>query len=377
MRRTSIFVLSLALAGNAFAQNGFTVDGFDQFLAKISHSGDREAARQIAEAALSERAGSTDLARWQAELKGEKARRALTAVVDASEFMPPPASAVADAPAPAHAEQVGILDRTMAYVRDTLPRLPNFLAIRTTTHYDITTRKQLDAQIQLQEVYELNNSRPKVEPLGAMYGQELFFMGVWQSVVTYRDGAEVLDLQGASHRREPPLGLETKGEFGPILATVFGDAVHGAIIWSRWERGANGLLAVFHYDVPKSVSHYMVLDEESGSGESPAYHGELAIEPGTGAIYRISLTAAGSESSVSRESDIFLEYGQVEIGGKTYVCPLHGVAYSQANLMDRMGKLLPDAEQDKYGPRYLNDITFTQYHLFRPEVRILTDNPAQ
>jgi hypothetical protein len=130
---------------------------------------------------------------------------------------------------------------------------------------------------------------------------------------------------------------------------------------------------VFNYDVPQSASHYAVENVENGTADLPAYHGELAIDPVTGAIYRITLTAEGSESSAARESNIALEYGPVEIGGTTYICPLHGVAYTQPRLLDAKGSPLSGQEED--GPHYLNDATFTQYHLFRSEVKILSGEP--
>jgi hypothetical protein len=373
MRKIPVALLLLAFSGSAFAQDTLSVDQFDTYLTRIQHLRDNEAAVLIARVTLKERASASDQARWQAEFKGEKARRALTAVEDIAEFLAPPSSALGDAPTPTVAAQAEILKRTVSYIEQSLPRLPNLIAVRTTTRFDITTRKQLYEQEETSRLYQLNNWKPKYETLGAMSGQTLFFGGDWQFVVTYRDGEEVSQSQIGGHGHPPPLGLETKGEFGPILTTVFGDALQGSIKWSHWEQGANGQLAVFDYDVPKSASHYAVENVVSGSADLPAYHGELAIHPGTGAIYRITLTAQGSESSAARESNIALEYGPVEIGGTTYICPLHGVAYTQPRVLDTQGNSPPGQEKD--GPRYLNDATFTQYHLFRSEVRILTNDP--
>jgi hypothetical protein len=373
MRRITVILLLLASSGSAFAQNTFSVDQFEAYLARIQRSRDNEAAGLIAGVTLKERASASDLARWRDEFKGEKARRALTAVEDISEFIAPPSSALVDAPTPTAAAKEEILNRTVSYIKQTLPRLPNLLAVRTTTRFDITKRKQLLDQEEASRLYLLNSWEPKYEALGAMNGRTLYFGGEWQFVVTYRDGAEVSQSEIGGHHHPPPLGLETKGEFGPILTTVFGDAMKGSITWNHWEQGSNGLLAVFNYDVPQSASHYAVENVENGTADLPAYHGELAIDPVTGAIYRITLTAEGSESSAARESNIALEYGPVEIGGTTYICPLHGVAYTQPRLLDAKGSPLSGQEED--GPHYLNDATFTQYHLFRSEVKILSGEP--
>ncbi|HUB51177.1 MAG TPA: hypothetical protein VL986_03465 [Terracidiphilus sp.] len=375
MRRISILVLFLALGAFSQAQSGYTVQDFDRFLAGIEQKSDSEAAGWIAGHTLNERAKSSDLARWKAELKGEKARRALTAVFDASEFQKPPASEIVDEPAPTAAAQIEILDRTATYIKETLPRLPNFLAIRTTARFNVTTRQQLDEQQRVSELYQLTNWKPKVVQLGAMNGQILFFVGEWQFVVTYRDHSEVSEAQVGNNRHRPPLGLDTTGEFGPILTTVFGDARQGTISFNRWESGPGGKLAVFNYDVPKAKSNYLILNAETEKSETPAYYGELAIEPSTGTIERITLKAESTVSSVEQQSNMFLEYGPVEIGGETYTCPLHGVVYSQPKMVDASGNPAPGAEKEKSAPVYLNDVTFSDYHLFRSQVRILSDNP--
>lgn len=389
MRNTPVVLLLLAVSGYAFAQkvaapnavipNAVTIDEFGRYLATIQRLRDKQAAAQIAGVTLKERAGPGDVARWQAGFKGGKARQALTAVGDISEFLGPPPSIIPNALAPTVAAQVEILKQAVNYVEQTMPRLPNFLAVRTTTRFDIATRKQLEQQEQMSELYTLNIRKPRYEALGAMNGKVLFFGGALQFVVTYRDGAEVSQSQIGNNRHPPPLGLETTGEFGPILTTVLGDALKGSIVWSRWELGAYGQLAVFEYSVPKSASHYMVADAMGGSAELPAYRGKLAIDPVTGAIYRITLTSEGSKSSVALESNISVEYGPVEIGGKTYVCPLHGVAYTMPRMVDAKGVTRPGQQQEsdspQDGPHYLNDATFTQYHLFRSEVKILSSDP--
>ncbi|MGB6831020.1 MAG: hypothetical protein WBE41_23440 [Terracidiphilus sp.] len=389
MRGFSVVLLLVTLAGSAPAQNAITpsaatpnavvpnavsIAEFDQSLAKIQNLRDKEGARWIAGMTLKGRPSAIDRARWQAEFKGEKARLALTAVGDIAEFLPPPESAIPDATVPAIATQVKMIEQTASYIKQTLPRLPNLLAVRTTARFEITTRKQL---VQQEETPRLNQSiswQPKYEALGTMNGQVLYFGGDWQFVVAYRDGQEVTQSQIGDNRHPPPPGFETKGEFGPILMTVFGDALKGSITWSHWEKSTNGQLAVFHYSVPHDVSHYKVENASNGSIELPAYHGEFAIDPVTGAVYRIALTAEGSRSSASQESNIAVEYGPIEIGGRIYVCPVHGVAYSQPQLVDAMGNPLPAEEQKKDSPHFLNDATFTHYRLFRSEVRILTDD---
>lgn len=66
-----------------------------------------------------------------------------------------------------------------------------------------------------------------------------------------------------------------------------------------------------------------------------------------------------------------VEYGPVVIGGQTYICPARSVSIFRS----RTDRLLHQWNIDfgVYGPfeTSLNDVTFSQYHLFRSEHRIL------
>ena len=88
----------------------------------------------------------------------------------------------------------------------------------------------------------------------------LHVVGRSNVLVTYRDGHEVFEKAAAKIKgyELQEQGLFTEGLFGPILSTVVGDALKGKITWGRWEEGANGTEAVFHYAVPREQSHYSV-----------------------------------------------------------------------------------------------------------------------
>ena len=104
------------------------------------------------------------------------------------------------------------------------------------------------------------------------------------------------------------------------------------------------------------------------------------------------------KAAASFRADMLVEYGPVEIGGKTYFCPIRSVAISKARepLLFRRRKLSggrtetfpialepPPQTVDlsrgditlELGPirTYINDILFTQYHVFRSESRIILD----
>ena len=185
-------------------------------------------------------------------------------------------------------------------------------------------------------------------------------------------------------------GLNAWGVFGPILGNVMMDSLKGKVIWSHWEQGPDGPLAVFRYQVPEEKSHYQVkyccfpvapspgsLGEFPGLfNRVPGYHGELAIDPASGTIVRLVLQTELEPSLPIVRADVLVEYGPMEIGGKTYICPVKSVSISRSAIP---GVSRTRAETDaSAGPKMtaLNDVVFRDYHMFRAETRILTgDSP--
>ena len=109
----------------------------------------------------------------------------------------------------------------------------------------------------------------------------------------------------------------------------------GSLVWSHWEQGSEGPLAVFRLDVPKESSHFAVnyccvwnsLNEVSMQADgrtnakavsyhdTPGYRGELFINPVTGEIQRITIEAKLGSSDLITRAAISLQYGKVDIGG--------------------------------------------------------------
>lgn len=352
-----------------------TIAQFEQFLSVAGkHPRDAKFAAQLAGLLLTERAGSARLARWLEEFSGPRTRRALTALADLSAFEDLPAADVAARPAPALATQRQILARTVEYVAQIRPTLPNFSALRSTTRFEIGTRDDVLNEERSVRLFGNSAENAVYQPLGRARtspdrDEWLYFAASSSTPVTYRDGSEVSGAENSGQNlmgSQPP--LTTSGEFGPILGVVLGDAEHGKIEWSHWETGANKVLAVFRYSVPAAVSHYTVFDSSSAQGSFPAYHGEMAIDPDTGALLRILLLADMSTTDVS-ESGIVVDYGPVEIAGKTYICPLRSIALSRASVSRR-------SSAQAQWHTFLNDVSFTGYHVFRSEMRIVPEGSA-
>jgi hypothetical protein len=164
-----------------------------------------------------------------------------------------------------------------------------------------------------------------------------------------------------------------------VLATVLRDASKGKIAWSHWETAKTGTVAVFNYQVPAGSSHYEVnfccvrgsedpsaygnglagldVDKSNSYRGTPAYHGTLTIDPETGTILRITVDPELKADGPIMRSSVEVEYGPVEIGGNTYICPVRSIAVSDAKT--RLGGDMGDRTILR-----INEVAFTNYHRF-------------
>jgi hypothetical protein len=372
----SICVLNAAVANAALSPRReldegsgmriVSVEDVQRILAEDKGKPDAEVARQLSDLVLTERMSSAKLQSLEQSVQGAKSRGALVALADASVFLAPtPADVLSQAP-PELSDVRRMLALAVDYLGKTLPKLPDFYATRTTVRYDGDART--------------------VKRGGLIYveGSSWREVGRSKAIVLYRDGKEVVDpREWGKHPSHPEgEGLITRGTFGPILSMVIVDAAHSEMHWDRWEREATGTLAVFRYTVPEDRSHYSVgfHGTSSNAGDAKAvtgYHGEVAIDPETGAILRLTVQADPALGSPIFRGDIMVEYGAVEIGDKTYTCPLRSVSISLtaagvASEIDPIGR--PGQNPNA---TLLNDVTFEDYHLFRSSSRMVTgDIPA-
>ena len=105
----------------------------------------------------------------------------------------------------------------------------------------------------------------------------------------------------------------------------------------------------------------------------PAYHGEIGIDPQDGSILRMTMVSDLKPTDPGKMAGLMVEYGPVEIGGDTYICPIKSVALSLVWLQ-RVETNAMSGEHSSRGPLQtrVNDVAFTQYHLFRGEVHIVS-----
>jgi hypothetical protein len=302
---------------------------------------DKDAVRDIEHLELTDRLSSPELARLSEELPGAKSKAALMAVGDASVFLEPPQGEILDKAAPEAAEQQQIVSRASDYLKTIIPKLPDLYARRITNGFE--------------EEWSSQDKKGTHKP-GALHLKRNF-----QATVLYREGKEVVRAEGAEQG-----GLTTRGTFGPVLSVVILDNLRSPMQWHGWEKGPNGAMAVFQFQVPQKDSHYAVSFPMGGLpvAKRTGYHGEIGIDPDTGTILRLVLQSDPVfGSQFSGHGNIMLEYGSVVIGGKAYTCPVRGVSMSTGSYWIGRHKTVAFI--------LLDDVVFTGYHVFRSEVRIL------
>jgi len=363
MRRSAILLLAALLSATANAAQLVTVDQIEQVLAASRGESDAKLAEQVSSLEPTERIDTPTLVRWQAAAPGDRTRKALLLLADCSVFLPLPASRIVDQPAPDAATLQQMIARTIGYLGKTLHNLPNFMAVRDTTQFeDSPMREKLEGFAGAHLQMHSGDSVQLV--VGKPWFLPLYLSGRRVMQVTYRNGHEV---QVNLSKKDVDAGLRSRGEFGPILAVVIGDAFRQTLSWDHWGKSDTNPVATLRYAVPAEASHYVV-EYPSGNGVNrvvPAYHGEIAIDPATGAVVRLTLIADMPPGFQHVQSAEEVEYGPVVLGDRTYLCPLRSVTLAREPLAGEAETNTPMLRT------FINDVSFKKYQLFRAEVHIV------
>ena len=355
--------------------------------AQAAHRSDAETARLIGRFELSERLTQATLNRLAAALDpASQALLALRLLADQSTFLDPPASELPATAAPDDARQQRMIEAARSYLAKTLPQLPNLFATRITNRYD---------------------DRPQeLKKGGWPVRAGLHLVNTASQQISIYDERNNESATAASARSQQQSGLISGGEFGSTLSMILTDSVKGKMNWSHWEQATTGPVAVFHYSVPGSASHFEVIntippqsslegrlapttgarrqgagiDVKSNAGSRtstfltrPGYHGSLWVDPVSGTILRTTMEADAKGSSEFKRAAIMIEYGRVSIGESEFICPIHSLAFSMAadsSGLDPLTRLPGDQPT-----QWLNESQFTGYHRFGATTRIVKDAP--
>lgn len=361
----------LLLAGTAWpvmAAKNLSVAELEQLLATDQGKADGHVAQQLSEVELTERVSAARLAKWEKNFNGSKTSEQLTRLADSAAFLKVPVDDAVRDPSPDSDTQTKIFDLAVEYVRGAMTRLRNFYAKRETIHFEDTPSAEkgptdvIDMPGHVMQPLNFSLGRSEVKPLR--------ITGTYSATVTYRDGSELkATASKGSKQVASPAALTTSGEFGPMLGMVLQDAGRSQVTWSHWEQGESEPAAVFHYAVPGNQSCFVVEIPNGPKVEQvhPGYHGDIVIEPATGAILRLSVVADMAPPHQAVEAALLVEYASVPIGQRAHICPVHGVAFFKTPVLTR-GRAMQNSVVMQ---TQLNDVTFTQYHLFGSKVRIV------
>lgn len=400
-----IAALSVSVAhARGFVPQKVTVAQLRQALAALQGKSDKKVAKQLAEMELTERLSRAEFDDISKTLPGQGSRNAILALEDASMFLDPPASEMLPDPAPDAQAQKQMLTRAAQLANDQADRIPNFLAMRSTEHFQDV------------RVYPYSNKIEYYTP-----GSFRFLEHQVDDIRCSAGGDEVLDqpdtdLDQRMERKRQPLmyfdprfgyhtiwgnytwdipnltqaGMKPMGAFGPWLQAVTGDVPDANAEWAYWEKNGSGRLAVFRFSIPRDDSHYTVQyyfapnPVFSHQGQqytaAPGYHGEIAIDPATGEVARIVVICDFAKGEPMSRASIELEYGRLRVGAKEYLLPVRGVSISGFSvaahdlLFDQITNTLTVSlgeRRDQFPVTSLDDFAFSNYRIFTPRVRIV------
>ena len=406
-KELAVLLLLAAACWPACAARHITVEQLRQSLdqARSSHKSDNAVAKQLEDTELSEWLTPPTLQQFLATSPGPRSAKALQILADLSAFLSPPKDEIPSRPIPNLAAQRAIISQTIRYVGRTLPTLPDFLATRETAYFDDSLRS--------------------ANPDKRTVASGMHFVAHEDKPIAFRDGRETDDpfiLTGAKAEKgsaanrqnesskkqsAKPVsssswnGLTSWGEFGPILGIILIDAAKGKLTWSHWEQVNGKPLAVFQLSVDRSASHYTIRFQDNDRVERPAhiqgllselkdyqnqeseieslahgrttaYHGSLAVDPEDSTIRRIVMEADLRPQDPVQHFSMVVEYGPVQIGSGTYVCPTHSVAESRFRVSFRPTSASTPIE---IAELHLNDVEYTNYRRFGSEATLVTSIP--
>jgi len=345
-----------------------TVAQLRQFVEQAHSRADRDVTAELEGMGLNRRLPTQDLAALLKDLPGKRSREALTAEANLSEFLAPSPDEIPTTARPTLDEQRQLVDMAARYLSQTMPHLPDFFATRTLVRY---------SEGHLWDGFDSVKSMPP-----RVVGQS-------RASVVYRNGREIVSAEQNKRGEAGQPNLETYGTFGPLLRTA-AQALIGGVQWIRWESWAGGRRAVFTFDVPASKAHYLVhgcctpnLNGTEAFATMAANRGEIAIDPSSGAILRLTVQSDQQDFLPVDRSEMVIDYGPVTIGGKSYILPLHSVNVGSQRSLMRLENNWYESFWT-WGPytTQINVFDFDDYHTFRGSAHMLpgfnsSENPPR
>lgn len=343
MRPYVIILLLLAASSIASAARRTTVQELTTALASMrdSRKTDEEVAARLKQMQLSEELTSSDASALEQYLPGPSSTEQLEILRDLSVFEPPAPAKETAPPPPDAGAQSAILTHAATWLASTFSQSPTFTAAK------IVLRFQDDV-VNMSSAGGLQVDSPNT------YTR---FAEARTDTVENAQGVEkVVSTRDKTHWGEN--GQISEGGPIPPLPELFQEAsASGKPAFARWETMGGKPAAVFTFSVDKKKSRYTVnyccfpsTDTATGAanagyGVSPGqiqsvttwrpfkkgvpYHGQLYIDPATGAILRTVTFAELKPSEFVHTENVRIDYGQENVSGKTCIVPLASITLNE------------------------------------------------
>jgi hypothetical protein len=233
-------------------------------------------------------------------------------------------------PPPDSVRQKQILDEVRDYALNYTKGLPNFVCVEVTRRFIQPTRgRGSDTQHSLGDIlakvqYNEGQERYEVYSVGGKY----------QATETSMEGV------GGG-------GAISTGEFGSMMREIFEPNNEAEFTWDHWGKLRGEKLAAFHYYIDVAHSKFTIAygSEKDGQRIYTAYEGKVYADEYSGKISRITFHAVNIPKSFPvRDTTETLDYGEAEISGQKFFCPL--MAQLFMNTLD--GKTENDIEFRNY-----------------------------
>ena len=138
MRKSTLLLILAPFALRVLAADRVTVEQLQQALAAANGKQDKEVALKVRGLELTERLSAPRLESLKALLPGDESKQALLALADESAFLDLPTADTLKLAAPDSASQGKTVSRAADFVVETVSRMPDFFASRTTTRFQDT-----------------------------------------------------------------------------------------------------------------------------------------------------------------------------------------------------------------------------------------------
>jgi hypothetical protein len=305
---------------------------------QADHKGDEEVANRLKEIRLSEPLTPEVMNTFVDYQPGPLTIVQLQVLGLETALMAPPAEELPKAAAPDAAAQAAMLKLMVTYITKQYAQVPRLTADKKTARYQNGSQVFHPSSGQKSQLSNGNSDVLPPDPFFRFVGQKSVAVPVQGGFEL--PGKKVLADQFAALNTQPgPNGMV------PNLGMVLGDAARGKLAFERWQTIDGKQVAVFAYGVPRAISHYEVRYccfpvmeihgmATAGIGSAgvvtsyeefhstPAYHGELFLDPATGVVMRLILDTDFKPGDPVVNEDTRIDFAAVGVGATEYVLPV-------------------------------------------------------